>query len=117
MTKLVTLVTLVGSLLVAGVASADTGPTTDRSAIQHRGDDAERGPRRGEGRLARRDGDQPGQAQRRGRHQRAAEGGRCDGKGKGMGMRKQRPDRDGGRDGDRDGRRGPRNDQPDRRDA
>jgi hypothetical protein len=122
MTKLLALVTLVGSLLVAGVASADTAPRADvrsptlRSAGDGRNDSA--GPRRD--RMARDDGDRADQP----RQLRAGDGG-CVGKrhgkqlGKGQragnrmnkrgpGDRPKAPDR---------GRRGPRQDQPDRRDA
>jgi hypothetical protein len=118
MTKLVTLVTLVGSLLVAGVASADTGPASDRS-VQQRGDHDGRGPRRGD-RMARTDGDR---AERSGQL-RAGDGGCV---GKQHGKRLEKGQRAGNRlnkrgPGDRPeapdrGRRGPRQDQPDRRDA
>jgi hypothetical protein len=96
MTKLLTLVTLVGSLLVAGVASADPAPRAD-------GDRTER-PRQ----LRAGDGGCVGK-----RHGKQLEKGKRTGKRmnkRGPGDRHPAPDR---------GRRGPRqgDDQPDRRDA
>jgi hypothetical protein len=124
MTKLLTLVTLVGSLLVAGVASAAPAPRADvrapsvdhRSARDDRNDGA--GPRRE--RMARDDGDRTDQPRqlRAGdggcvgkRHGKQLEKGKRTGKRmnkRGPGDRHSAPDR---------GRRGPRQDQPDRRDA
>jgi hypothetical protein len=122
MTKLVTLATLVGSLLVAGVASADTAPRADARTPAADRFDHDRDGRRD--RMARQDGepDRPlhlrADGDRGGAHQLRAGDGGCVGKAHGKGKDKgKRMGKRGPRRGDDRGAPGRRAQRPDPRDA
>jgi hypothetical protein len=121
MIKLVTLATLVGSLLVAGVASADTAPRADARATADRLDH-DRDARRD--RMARQGGepDRPrhlrADGDRGGAHQLRAGDGGCVGKAHGKSQDKgKRLGKRGPRRGDDRGTPGRRGQRPDPRDA